>query len=479
MDIRQYFQVLWRRKWVVAVTLLATLAIVAAGSRVMKPVYQASSMIRLSEVLAGPAGYSDLTYSQQLQNTYVQLIGSRPYLDTVIQQLKLNVSPETLASMVKVQAVPSTWLIQITATDGNPAQAAAISNQLAVRALAQPPAAYTISIVEPAAVPTIPIRPQPALYLAIAALVGLLGGLGLAFLVESLDGTIHTAVGLGESAGAPLLGAIPNFRIRGQHKGQAALADGIDGTLAGEAFRVLSANTVARLVRGMKIGHAATILVASPEPGAGKSTVLSHLATTLAKEGQRVVVVGANLLHQDLTQVFGVSDQTHHNAVLSAPRDAAAALLNTGIPNVRILPSDVLSATLELPPAYWMRELLETLGREADVVLVDSPAILASADATTLAPLVDGVLLVAAMDKTTDHNLEVARTQIEAVGGKTLGVVFNRAKLPGRQNIYVAPVGGRVVPATKAALTRVTTPEVNGPLDKAASNHVEKLEKAS
>ena len=254
MDMRQYFQVLWRRKWVVLTTLLATLAVVAAGTRVMAPVYSASAMVRLSEVRTGPVGYSDITYTGQLQNTYVQLIQSRPSLDTVIEQLGLNVPTKTLAGMIKVEALPATELIKITANSGDPAQTAAIANLLAVRAIAQPPASYTVSIVEPATAPTTPTRPQPMLYLAVAGLVGLLGGLGLAFLFENMDRTIHTAADLGESIGAPLLGSIPSFRVRRKQKGQAALLDGTDGALAGEAFRVLSANTVVRVAKRAKIG---------------------------------------------------------------------------------------------------------------------------------------------------------------------------------------------------------------------------------
>lgn len=471
----------------VLVALLTTLAVVAAGTRMMKPVYSASSMVRLSEVRTGPVGYSDLTYSEQLQNTYVELMQSRPYLDTVIQQLKLNISPETLATMINVEALPTTELIQITANDGNPEQAAAIANQLAVRALAQPPTSYTISIVESATVPTKPIRPQPMLYLAVAGLVGLVGGLGLAFLFENLDRTIHTATDLGKLAGAPLLGSIPSFSVRGKKNGQAVLLNGVDGAPAGEAFRVLSANTAARMTKRAQTGHSATVLIASAETGTGKSTVLSNLATALAREGQRVIVVGANLRHPDLAHVFGISDRVFQNKILSDPRDAVTALVNTGVPNVWLLPASILSATLDLPPAFWMRELFETLGRDADVMMVDSPAILTSADTTTLAPLVDGVLLVAARDETTDRDLELARTQIEAVGGRILGIVFNKAELSDMGNIYAAPVGRRVLSTnghsarTKTMLAQVTSVEARGARSKTVpsdANHTEKLEKA-
>jgi capsular polysaccharide biosynthesis protein/Mrp family chromosome partitioning ATPase len=477
MDIRRYFQVPWRRKSVVLITLLATLAVVAAGIHITAPVYSASAIVRIAEVRTGPAAYSDITYSQQLQNTYVQLLQSRPSLDSVIQKLGLNVKPQTLAGMIKVEALAATELIRVTANGGNAEQAAAIANSLAVLATEEVPTSYSITVVAPAVAPDAPSRPQPTLYMLLAAVVGLVGGLGLAFLFENLDTTIRTVDDLGRPAGAPLLGSIPRFRVKRRQRGQPILLDGTDGTPAVEAIRVLSANTTARVSRRVLPGHSASILVASPESGEGRSTVLANLAAIMAREGQRVIVVGTNLLHPDLSRVFGVSDGVSQGEVLGDPLDALTLLVHTGIPDVRLLPASALSATLDLPTAIWMRELIETLAQKADVVLLDSPAILSSADATMLAPLVDGVLLVVARGKTTDRSLELARAQIDAVGGRILGIVFNRAEIPGNGNIYAGPVGGWMPAANghdaraRAALPRVTAVEARRALERTTQNH--------
>lgn len=429
MDMQRYMDVLRRRKWVVLFTLIATVGIVAAGTALMAPVFSASAMVRIAEVRTAPATYSDATYSQQLQNTYIQLLQSRPSLETVIQQLKLGVKPEALQANVKVEGIPASELIKVTATRGDPKQAADVANALAELATRNMPPSYSITVAVLATPPDAPARPQPALYVTLAAVLGLIGGLGLAFLFENMDRTIHSTEDLERAAGVPMLGWIPRFgKPKQKVRGKVTLLDGSGGA-AVEAFRLLSANVLARAAAQSRDRRTqpATFLITSPEAGTGKSTVLVNLAATMARVGQRVIVVGTKLLHPDLPLALGVPERLAMGAVSRAPGNAGAALVDTRIPHVRLLSSSAPSSGIGLPPSVWLRELVETLADDADVVLLDSPAILASADAALLAPLVDGILIVAASDLTTDQDLELARAQLEAVGGSVLGVVFNKA----------------------------------------------------
>lgn len=439
MDIARYLEVLGRRKFVVLLTFVAALGAATVGTSLMSPVYSASSLLRISETRSGPVGYSDLNYAQRLQNTYVHLLRGRTSMESVIQDLGLAEDPDDLSDMIKVEAVPSTELIKVTVTGRDANEAARISDAVAALATRQQQPPYTIAVVEPAVAPTSPVRPRPELYIPIGALAGLLGGLGLAFLMENLDRTIRSAERAAAASKAPLLGWIPTFRRR-QRRGDASLLDRSDGSAATEAFRSLSATTLARLAepaRSQEDHQPGTILlVASAEPRVGRSTVVVNLAEAMAREGNRVVVVGSDLRHPDVCAAFGITEGPARIVVALGPNHVTGALKETRLPEVKVLPADSLSGSDELPRPDRMKALLEGLARISDVVILDSPAVLASADAAVLAPLADAIILVAGRDQSTERNLALAREQLEAAGGRVLGVVFNRAQFPGDGDFY-------------------------------------------
>jgi capsular exopolysaccharide synthesis family protein len=481
MEIARYMEILWRRKWLIAATLLATLAVVAFGTARMSPLYSASALVRLTETRTGPASYSDLTYAERLRNTYVQLLESRPVLDAAAQQLGEGYSGEILEEMVDAQALPSTELIRITADGGSPQEAADIAGVMAQQAIAMSSPPYVVSMVGPPTPPPSPDRPRPALYMSLAALLGLLGGLGLAFLFERLDGTIHSAEALRATAGAPLLGWVPSLRLGRSRRNSAVLVDGTTGAAGIEAFRHLGANILAR-ISALSEGKpgAFSLLVTSPEPRAGKSTVLANLAVAIAQEGRRVVVVGSDLRNPSLEQVFGVLRLPSGTEPTLASTALEDRLVWTRVPGVRLLPSQSYASI----PRQQLEVLVDRLAESGDVVLFDSPAALASADAAILAPLVDGVLLVVAKERTTDRNLALAQAELEAAGGRVLGVILNRSEIPSDGSYYDYRPRGRtpVVAARGIAAKPAQPPHGIGsaePSPKRAADPEKELERAS
>src|SRR5512141_125034 len=109
MDLKDYFGILWRRKWIVVASIVAALAIAIAGTAAIRPAYQATATVRVAASATGLLNYTVLTYSEHLINTAAQIVSSQPMLDQVMSRLKLTEKPVITAALM-----PGTELIKIT-----------------------------------------------------------------------------------------------------------------------------------------------------------------------------------------------------------------------------------------------------------------------------------------------------------------------------------------------------------------------------
>ncbi len=126
MELRTYIEILWRRKWIIIITILLTEIVVIIGTFITKPVYSASTKIRIAAAATGTISYSDYMYADRLMNTYVELATTTPVFDDLKQQLGLSILPQ-----IKVVTIPNTELIEISVEDHNPFLAANVANTLA------------------------------------------------------------------------------------------------------------------------------------------------------------------------------------------------------------------------------------------------------------------------------------------------------------------------------------------------------------
>jgi succinoglycan biosynthesis transport protein ExoP len=503
MELRRYFEVLNRRKWVILVTTVVTVGVVGLGSYLMTPVYSASAVVRIAQIQDTDVGYYDLSYSERLMNTYVHLLVSRPFLEQVIQTLGLSISPEDLRRRIVVEALANTELLTIAVESTDPGQAMAIANALGALLVEQRASLYTgagrtrleilqeqltvveenlandrarlqsllargadveqpgtaqdlnsriqiqeqtyamllneyekarlseaaransVSVVEPAVLPDTPVKPKVALNIALGVVVGLVGGIGLAFLLENLDLAIYSADDLERRAEIPFLGSVPSLRVPRRFRGEALLLRRDGQSWAVEAFRVVASNV---LSPGSG-GPPRTLLVTSVEFGAGKSTVLANLAAALAQSGRKVIAVDSDFRSPCLHRVFDVPDDLGLSNVIFERGKLASALRETKIPGVRVLTSGPLPPNpAEVLGLARTRQLIGELANGVDLVLLDSPSMLGFADAVVLAPMVDGVVLVAARGQSTERHIQRALHQLDKVGARAFGVVFNKAR---------------------------------------------------
>lgn len=299
--------------------------------------------------------------------------------------------------------------------------------------LAEAQATNNLVVAEPAAVPVSPVRPRTLTNTLLAAMIGAMLAVGAAFLIEYLDDTIKTSDDINRVTGLSTLGAIARLKEAGGTRQLVAWLK--TKAPESEAYRTLRTNIQFSSVdKPIK-----TLLVTSSSPGEGKSTTAANLAVVLAQTGQHVIVVDTDLRRPVLHKVFDVPNNTGLTTALlvSDPAQISAHLQETEIDNLTLLTSGPIPPNpSELLGSHRMTSLVQALSELADIVIFDSPPVLAVTDAAVLARQVDGVLLVADAGHTKEHALAAAASELEKTGGNLLGVALNRLDARRGYNYY-------------------------------------------
>lgn len=289
------------------------------------------------------------------------------------------------------------------------------------------------TIVSAAKTPTDPVRPRKALNLALAAIMGTLLGLAVAFTAENLDDRIKNPEEAEERVGAPVLGYIPLVKEwAGSNRPRLAIQDNT-ASGAAEAYRTLKANL--RFVSLEK--PVRTVLITGAVAEAGKSTSAANLAVTLAQGGDKVVLVSADLRRPSVHKFFGLSNARGLTDALDPNFPLERALQENGIPNLRVLAAGGLPPNpTEILASERFAQILLELQNLADFVIIDAPPVLGLGDSSALASKVDGVLFVVRMGAVTKRELSDATDQLQKAGGKIIGCVLNAVQAQGGYGYY-------------------------------------------
>ena len=286
-------------------------------------------------------------------------------------------------------------------------------------------ARYTtrISVFEPAELPVAPIGPQTMRNIMLAAVVGLMIGVGAAFLIEYLDDTVRTPDDVKRVLPLSVLGIVPRL---GKNSSQADVVVAEHPLRpAAEAFRNLRTS-----IQFTNLDEPPrTLLVTSPQPTDGKSFTAANLAAVIAQGGKSVILVDADLRHPTLHRTFDLPLEPGLTEALLAAEDRPRALRQTEVEHLRVVSVGSRAPdSTELLASQTFKRFIADLREQADVVVLDSPPVLAVADAAVLSTLVDGVVLVMDVGKTRIPAAVQAAERIASVGGLILGVVLNRVK---------------------------------------------------
>ena len=290
--------------------------------------------------------------------------------------------------------------------------------------------ASNIRVVDPAEVPDAPFLPRRQQDLTTAAFSGLVLALGLVFLFEYLDNRIKSPQELRAQLNVPFLGMVPSIDV----KSGALLHEGVPPNFA-EAIRGVRTNVLfSSAEEGVRL-----IVVTSAGPGEGKSLFSSNLSVSLAQAGQRVLHVDADMRRPRVHAIFDLAQEPGLSNLLVGDCKPSESIRKTAVQNLCVLPAGMIPPNpAELLGSKRCEEFFATLGQNFDWVILDSPPVLAVADASILANTATGVVFVVGADQTSRQAARAAIEQLQAVQAHVIGAVLNRVDLEKNPYYYSA-----------------------------------------
>lgn len=432
MQLRRFLAVM-RHRWVTVLTLLIAGAALAAGfSFLQAPVYSSQASVFFSIQFGASA--SDLvqgaTYTQNSVTSFAALATKPIVLDPVIEELELDTTARALAGRVVATAPLDTVIVELSVTDASPEQAAAIASaigtQLAATVEDLSPsdasgvASVQAEIVAPATVETTPISPNISLNFIVAVLGGLLAGVGLAFVRETLDTRVKGPAEVQAITDVPILGAIGIF----PNVASALVVQDIPNSSQAEAYRQIRTNLQFLGVND----RARSIVVTSALPAEGKSTVAANLALALAETSNRVLLVDADLRRPNVADLMNLEGAAGLTTVLIGRADFDDVVQEWGDRHLHVLTAgEVPPNPSELLASPAMKRLLAELAERYDVVILDTAPLLPVTDAAILSRVALGTIVVANARRVRRGQLAEGLGFLEQVEARVLGIVLNEA----------------------------------------------------
>jgi capsular exopolysaccharide synthesis family protein len=326
---------------------------------------------------------------------------------------------DTLEGAVSASVATDTGNVSITVRLPSAERAARAANAFALQTVAfsRRDPLLTAQIVARALPPDEPAAPPRRLLEAAALLVGLLLGVVASLLLERGRPRLRSWRDLARSTGYPVIGRIPPSRAL--HRGA---REAFTDLQTASMFRILRANLEPQL----REGSVDTIVVTSPAPGDGKTTITTLLGQAFGRLGMKVLLIDGDLRRPGLARVARVSPHPGLSEVLRGQATLSQAAQEDWAENVWLLPTSHDPEAGDLL-ARRFAEVLEEARQTYDLVLIDTPPVLSTDDARTLATMAKGILLIVTRG-TLERSVSDAVLAIEALQAPLMGIVANRFK---------------------------------------------------
>jgi len=430
VDFKQFLLVLRRRWRSVAAVFLVAVAIAAGISYAITPKYQSSAKVFLAvDASNATDSYAATIFLNNRAQSYADLAHSSELAERVIDVLDLDMTPAELSDEISSEVVEETSLITITVTDDDPHDAQTIADVVTSEFETYTEEVETggagddsqihVELTDSPEYNPDPVEPNTVLNIIAGALIGLLLGIALAVARELLDRTVRTADHIAEVTDAPVLASIG---FDSDIKNAPLLTDLGGFAARTEAFRLLRTN-----LQFIDLDQRARVLVVtSAVPGEGKTMTSTNLAVALAQTGRTVLIVDADLRRPRVASMLGVDPAIGLTTALVGKAQIEDAIQVHEPSGLHVLASGAKPPNpTEILQSRVTHDLIRRLRQSYDMIIIDAPPLLPVADASVLATLSDGAILVIRHGQTTRDQITEAVNRVGQVGGRLYGVVVN------------------------------------------------------
>lgn len=415
--------------------LLAAAAILGAASayylsRYITPTYESTTSMLVLQPGTAPGNPSDLQASVRVNLMLQQLATTQPVLERAEATGITGMTASEIGRATEVQAVEV--FLRITGSGSTPEAAQAVSQVVSDafiatvnEGLATGP--ISVTVVEAAGVPRVPVSPNRTMNAAAGGMLGLIAASTLALLYVRLDDVIKDARQVRQVSGLPTLGMLPALdRAVGPEQLRSAQTSGSQFT---EAVREVRASlSVVMGVRQDGAFERRVVLITGIRHGDGAGTSAANLALAFGRAGYRTLLVDCNFREPTMHELFEIPGDAGLAPALTRRMDPAPAIQATHYDDVFVLPAGLAKASaVDALGSVEMRDFVEQFSRDYDVVLLAAPPSLEYPDTATLGQLADLVLLVAWSGRTRSKELQQSIEGLERSGGTPVGVVLNGA----------------------------------------------------
>lgn len=505
------------RKWVWLILIIVGLA---AGSsyyysRQIPPIYAATTTVLVGQVINDPnPSNTSLLAAKSMAEAHAILATQPQILQAAAQALNWSGQWQDLFFRVTAQASGG-QLLEVTAKDGNPKQAAAIANEVAHQVIEQSPTSAAqkrseeqsnfvatelqeiaaqirtarkslddlttqaaiendptkladlrrriealqakiddwqknyaslstvlnstsnfLTVLTPAGVPSTPVSPNVPQTTLLGALVGLVLAFAAIFTLEYFDDTIKDAEDVQRVLNVTPLGAITRMSGIRQPSDQLVTIKN-PRSMNAEAYRIVRTNL---RFSGIK-NPSGALLVTSAQPGEGKTTTAANLAVAIAQLGKRVILLDADLRQPSVHKLFGLSNKLGLSSLFlgDQPSHDLEQITNTPVDCLRVITSGPLPPNpAELLESQQMSEILESLRMSCDLLILDSPPVLAYADAKVIGARCSGAVFVIDAGRTRPGVSRRALKSLSQANIKIFGAILNKVHPARASNSYYA-----------------------------------------
>lgn len=426
MSSEQLLITLWRRKWIVVLTVIVATTVTYLVSRELPKAYSAQATLFVGDRGRANSDFEAIQSAQVLARTYAELIQSRNVARLVAAQLPGDQSADAVLGKMTFRPISDTQLIVVSAEGETTAEALTLARTYATtftRYAADGLESATngrVSIADQPHASNAPIRPRPKLYAGVMFVLSIFLGAGLALLRDRLDTRLGTEDELSQELALPALARVPAMSRRRLSRSRERFAE----QRFLEAFRVLRTNLAFLYPQN----GLTRLAVASAAPGEGKSTCAMALAQVVAEQGRHVVVIEGDMRRPALGDMYNLDGGDPKGLLhyLALAVDFDDIVHDTPFPNVQIVPAGAVSFN----PSTLLKEgaLVRLVGEasdRADFVIVDSPPLSAGADASILAHAVGDALLVVNQRRSSRAKVVAAVRQLRQADVSIAGFVLN------------------------------------------------------